>query len=335
MKVKHANFYFLLVLAVFLVESFLFYFFQDIPIWLEEGARDLLLILIAFLYLKADKVSVRDGIGFRRIRWSTLGWVALITFMVQPLSSTFYELSTRFSPDFLADAEDMLFTDNFFIDAFTVAALPGFFEEFVFRGVLHHSYLRSGRKLVPVIVLTALEFGLFHMNFTQFSYAFILGIILSFVMESAGSIWASMFMHFLNNFFSVFENMVFEWNSDVAQFLPLQYLNYDTKEAGILTFALTLICTPLVFVVCRKISANEYRTIDYRRQVRGEILVREEDLVLEKNGKKQRIFTFSLILALVICLGMCVFMHFALSMTGTPAPAEEVPAALPGFVKWL
>ena len=48
MKVKHANFYFLLVLAVFLVESFLFYFFQDIPIWLEEGARDLLLILIAF-----------------------------------------------------------------------------------------------------------------------------------------------------------------------------------------------------------------------------------------------------------------------------------------------
>lgn len=330
MKVKHANFYFLLVLAVFIAEGFLAFIFPEIPPALEEGGRDLLMVLIALLYLKRDKVSVSDGIGFRRIHASTLVWVALITFMAQPLSTTMYELSTRVSPDFLEDASEMLYTNNFFIDAFTVAVLPGFFEEFVFRGVLQHSYRRAGYRLIPVILLTALEFGLFHMNVTQLSYAFIMGVLLSFVMESAGSIWASMFFHFLNNFFSVFENTVYNWNEDAAQFLPLQYLNYDTKEAGIMTFALTLICTPLIFVVCRKISANEYRTIEYRQALGGAPAIREEDLILGKNGKKQRIFTFSLIVALLFCIGMCVLTHFAMSMQEAVPVMEEVPAALPG-----
>ena len=72
-------------------------------------------------------------------------------------------------------------------------------EELIFRGTTMH----LARKAVPfwlANVMQAFLFGLFHMNWSQGIYAFALGLVLGYVCEKGGSIYYSIFLHFLFNF---------------------------------------------------------------------------------------------------------------------------------------
>lgn len=76
--------------------------------------------------------------------------------------------------------------------------LAPFSEEILFRGVT----MRIARRAFPfwiANILQALLFGIFHMNILQGCYAFALGLILGYVCERGGSIYYSIFFHFLFN----------------------------------------------------------------------------------------------------------------------------------------
>ena len=68
-----------------------------------------------------------------------------------------------------------------------------------------HEYLVNGGKscmagfVLKNMVLSGLLFGCMHMNFNQFLYTFVFGMILVFMMEATGSIVTSMICHFLLN----------------------------------------------------------------------------------------------------------------------------------------
>ena len=53
--------------------------------------------------------------------------------------------------------------------------------------------------LSMLFVRNALAFGLMHMNFNQFCYAFVLGIAFGILLEATGSIFATMTAHFVIN----------------------------------------------------------------------------------------------------------------------------------------
>lgn len=98
--------------------------------------------------------------------------------------------------------------DNYtFILAFiTTAIVPAICEEFLFRGAIMHSLLKFGK--VPAILISAVMFGLMHMNFSQFFYATAAGIFLGWVACETGSIYCGMLIHFSQNFFSVFQSVL-------------------------------------------------------------------------------------------------------------------------------
>ena len=96
-----------------------------------------------------------------------------------------------------------------------VAVLPGFFEEFSHRGLLFAGFKETGWKFV---LLSALFFSLMHQNIVQTGYTFVDGISMALVMYYTGSIWPSMFMHFLNNAWSVFIGYVSD-NGGVFSFI--------------------------------------------------------------------------------------------------------------------
>ena len=70
-------------------------------------------------------------------------------------------------------------------------------EEILFRGVLY-SRLRKANP-IKGILLSALLFGIAHMNFQQFSYAFFLGIIFGCLLEATDSIFATITAHMIFN----------------------------------------------------------------------------------------------------------------------------------------
>jgi hypothetical protein len=72
-------------------------------------------------------------------------------------------------------------------------------EELIFRGVT----LRSFRRVFPFWLANLCQaslFGLYHMNLLQGVYAGALGLVLGFICERGGSIYLSMFLHILYNF---------------------------------------------------------------------------------------------------------------------------------------
>lgn len=80
---------------------------------------------------------------------------------------------------------------------FVIAVTPAVCEELIYRGVLYRNYRKSG--LAVGLLLSGFLFGIMHMNLNQFSYAFVLGILLALVNEITGSVLPSVFLHLYIN----------------------------------------------------------------------------------------------------------------------------------------
>jgi membrane protease YdiL (CAAX protease family) len=76
-------------------------------------------------------------------------------------------------------------------------AVP-FAEELFFRGVLY-TWFRGHWSIWPSVILSALVFGVAHLDIAVGLTAFILGLILALVYEYSQSLWTSVLIHALNN----------------------------------------------------------------------------------------------------------------------------------------
>ena len=83
-----------------------------------------------------------------------------------------------------------------------VGILSPIIEEMMFRGIMLNKLRRYGDKVA--IVTTALLFGLFHVNFSQFFYATVLGLIFAYVTLKTGTIKYSIILHIFVNMMGSF-----------------------------------------------------------------------------------------------------------------------------------
>ena len=97
---------------------------------------------------------------------------------------------------------------RYFFYIFSVCAVPAFCEEMLFRGLIYNG-LRTWNKKAAVFV-SALLFMLMHGSPDQTMHQFLLGIVLAMLFAVTGSIWASMLLHFLNNFIALTASFVLE-----------------------------------------------------------------------------------------------------------------------------
>lgn len=81
---------------------------------------------------------------------------------------------------------------------FTVLCAP-VFEEILFRKLICDRAIKYGEGCA--VVLSGLIFGLFHMNFNQFFYAFLLGCFFAFVYVKTGNLKYTILLHMIINFF--------------------------------------------------------------------------------------------------------------------------------------
>ena len=75
-------------------------------------------------------------------------------------------------------------------------------EELLFRGLLAGRLARYGQK--PAAFVSALLFGLYHANLSQFFYAFLLGLLLAYAYFYTGKLKTSVVLHMLFNFYGSF-----------------------------------------------------------------------------------------------------------------------------------
>lgn len=75
-------------------------------------------------------------------------------------------------------------------------------EEIAFRGLICKGLGRFGRRW-PAILISAVFFGLWHRNMTQFAYTVVWGIIFGYIVLHTGSILWPMLMHGLSNLLAI------------------------------------------------------------------------------------------------------------------------------------
>lgn len=83
-----------------------------------------------------------------------------------------------------------------------LALAPAIVEETLFRGGLQNLLFRSTRSPWVAIIITSVIFSAIHMSFYGFLPRLVLGIILGIFFHYTGSIWLSIWGHFLNNGFA-------------------------------------------------------------------------------------------------------------------------------------
>ena len=76
-------------------------------------------------------------------------------------------------------------------------------EELMFRGALFNSITRFLNKPMAVII-TSLMFAIAHIDPVQMGYAFVLGVMLSFIRAETGKIYPCIAMHFAFNLMNYF-----------------------------------------------------------------------------------------------------------------------------------
>ena len=109
------------------------------------------------------------------------------------------------SPETMEEYNDMMnmaLGGNIFMVMLATIILAPISEECIMRGMI----FRNLQKYFPVpaaIVIQAVMFGIFHMNWVQGLYVLPVGLALGFVAAKSKSVFPSIYMHMFNNFMSI------------------------------------------------------------------------------------------------------------------------------------
>ncbi len=107
-------------------------------------------------------------------------------------------------------------------------------EEFVFRGMIFQSMRRFGDSFA--LMISAILFALFHGNLVQAPNAFIMGLLIGYLVLYSGSLWTGVLIHAVNNLFNLLLNLLLSSLPEQLQplFLLIVLVLYLTAGIGAL-----------------------------------------------------------------------------------------------------
>ena len=185
-----------------LSNSFLLFFFlipyfviRNNPSYLMNYKKVKLLPIIMvifttvfFIILNAPVIEWNKSISFPSFMSSFESWALLKEKQLESL--TLYLVS---------------FENNFeyLIGIIAIAIIPGFCEEYFFRGVLQKNLKLLLKNAHIAILLSSLLFSAFHLQFYGFFPRFFLGVFFGYLFYWSGSLMYPVIAHALNNFLSL------------------------------------------------------------------------------------------------------------------------------------
>jgi len=141
-----------------------------------------------------------------------------IAFSIMPLLWTINVTSLFFVKSPIASALATSTDLPFLLTLFLVAITPAFLEELLTRSLILHNF-----KQHPVFIVALISgsfFGFIHLNINQFLYAFVMGLIMSYVIMITGTVIHSMVIHFTINASGVVTLYLFKLLAQTFQDIP-------------------------------------------------------------------------------------------------------------------
>ncbi len=174
---------------------------EDWSLYTSLAVTQAMIILPLLLVFLCHKKNPFAGIRWKIPPVLAFPLILLVTVCCYPLIALCNMISMLFTTNTASELSLLALDAPLWKNFLFMAVLPACMEELMFRGMYFHGYRKAG--VWKGIFLSALLFGLMHMNANQFCYAFVLGVIMALVVEATGSLWSSVFVHLLVNGFSV------------------------------------------------------------------------------------------------------------------------------------
>lgn len=194
----------------------------ELPLWFQMIQTYLVMAVPTVIFMLIVKINPAKNLPFRVLKPADALLSILFGYMLVPMMIFLNFVTMLFVQNHLQDTSSNLFYQYpFIVQLILMAVIPGIVEEFIFRGVIYHSYRKNG--VLGAAVLSALCFGLFHMNFNQFFYAFVLGLVFALLVEATSSLFSSMLAHIAANSYSVI----------MINLIPSNMLESDSTDAVI------------------------------------------------------------------------------------------------------
>lgn len=173
----------------------------NMPLWGSYLISQAIVLLPALIYVAIHKINIIVCMPYRKLRISDGLLSLLFGYALVPTMLFVSNLTSLFSTNYVQDSVQELIAYPFVVQLLIIAVLPACVEEFVFRGLIYHSYRKNG--ILGAAVLSGLVFGLMHLNINQLSYALLMGIVFALLVEATGSMYSSMLAHFAANSYSI------------------------------------------------------------------------------------------------------------------------------------
>jgi membrane protease YdiL (CAAX protease family) len=302
---KRGNKFILIILLLMLVGSrAIGFIIHKLQIPLNESSLILIpqllfLTVPIILYFIITKASVKETLLLNRLDGINILLTIGIGIFIQPFMGLVNLISQLFFENKVTDTISSLTSFPLWLLLLLVAVLPAINEEIITRGILLSNYKNT--TIMKAALVSGLCFGMLHLNGNQFSYAFFMGIVLSFLVKITGSIYSSMLVHFLINGLQ----MCLLKFSILMQDLAENYVDYDILANQTITkstilsliipsLMLTLVTLPLVYLFFR--LAIKYNN-------KQELFKKATDEIPNNIQKQEKIFDGYLITSVILFIG--------------------------------
>ncbi len=163
-----------------------------------------------------------NAIGLFKPKWRDLRYALAAIPIYYVIYLITVGLASWLVPGFNADQKQEIGFDNvsgifqLSIVFLSLVVIPPIAEEIMVRGFLYSS-LKKAMRLAPAVILTSLMFALAHLQtggeagplYVAAVDTFILSLVLIYLREKTGSLWASIYLHGFKNFVAFMAIFVF------------------------------------------------------------------------------------------------------------------------------
>lgn len=302
---KIATSHFLLVvilLSQFVIAGIIHSLSLDLPIAVSLALSQLTIILPFVIYCIVKKENTFRMIRMKKIKFSTALLSVGIAIFSYPVVVLLNMVSMIFVENAMINVMPDVLQMGLIPGLILMALLPALVEETIFRGMIYNTY--SKRRPIIGILLSALLFGLMHMNFNQLPYALYLGIIMALVMEACDSIVAPMIVHFTMNATS--STLAFLTKDSLEEAVGASSDLFPALMAGVIAVyaVLALIALAIVITLIYAVFRSNNRL---PRQV-FKVDHSDTAYVMKKDGsmKKNRMIDVWLVIFIVYTLYECL-----------------------------
>ena len=195
--------------ANFVLHDYATFSASKIGMKIAELISQIITVPVLIKWLK-DDINLDKETGFFKKfkRTSAFKFLLIIPFGITIMfcANYFVSILQMFMPEFMIDSyvgtSEALTSGPFIIQVLATAVGAPIVEELMFRGVIYRR-LRRMAGVIPSAIIVSLLFGVYHGNWIQAPYAFLLGLACVYVYERYKSIIAPMILHGTANFVAV------------------------------------------------------------------------------------------------------------------------------------